>query len=119
VHHGMAAVAADVDEPAQGAVLAPHDRHRDLSGDRREEAPRLRDLLRPACVLPGRGEDALVLSREYRLVGVPRRRERPALFERMLELRKSVKNGAHRRACILTVRSVRIPEAPIWVKIAS
>ena len=71
--HGMAAVAADVDERAQHAVAAAHDEERHGAGVGGQEGARLGDLVRAPRVLPAAPEDALLLAREDLRVGVPAR----------------------------------------------
>ena len=87
------AVAADVDEAAQDALAVAGDDDRDVARLGRHERAGRRDLLRRAAVLPGAGEDALALERRDAGIGVPRRGQRPALLERVLERRKPSEMG--------------------------
>jgi hypothetical protein len=70
------AVAADVRERAQLAVIAADDEERLVGDLRGEVAARLRDLLRAPDELPGLGEDRPLLGLEHRGVEVPARRQR-------------------------------------------
>ncbi len=81
------AVAADVDEAAQDALVVADDHDRDLAREAREEVAGLRDAVGPAGVLPGAREDALALQPLDRRVGVPVRRERRAGREGGAEIR--------------------------------
>ena len=71
--HGMAAVAADVHERAQHAVVAAHHEQRHGTGVGGQVAAGRGDLVRPPRVLPAAPEDALLLAGEDLRVGVPAR----------------------------------------------
>jgi hypothetical protein len=81
----MAPVTADVHKAAQLPVTGSGHDDRDVACHRGEEAPGLRDLVRPPRVLPGGCEDALALELEEDRIRVPRGRQRPAFLERMIE----------------------------------
>jgi hypothetical protein len=81
----MAAVAADVDESTQLTVSGSGHDDRDVARDRGEKASGLLELVSPPDVLPRRREDSLAFELEEDRIRVPRGRERPAFFERMLE----------------------------------
>jgi hypothetical protein len=81
----MASVAADVHKAAQLPVTGSGHDDGDVACHRGEEAPGLRDLVRPPRVLPGGCEDALALELEEDRIRVPRGRQRPAFLERMIE----------------------------------
>ena len=71
LEHVVAAVAADVDERAEDAVRAAHDRERDGPGGDGDERAGLGDLVGAAGVLPAAPEDQLLLARQGVRVGVP------------------------------------------------
>ena len=85
VRYRMPAVPADVDERAQFArAVAEHDDRR-RAGVAREELPLLGDLTDVARVLPRAAEDPLLLLPMDGRVRVPRRWERQAGAELLLE----------------------------------
>ncbi len=71
-----APVPADVDEPAEGRVLAAHEHDGQEPRDGRRELPRLGDLVEACGVLPEAPEEPLLLQRRELGVDVPGVRER-------------------------------------------
>jgi hypothetical protein len=66
-----AAVAADVDERAQDAVVVADEEHRGVAGARGVERAGLGDLVRARDVLPEAAEDSLLLHLQRGRVDVP------------------------------------------------
>ena len=90
LHDDVAAVAADVDEAVEIAVLVPDKDDRDVAGLRGEVVAGLRHLGSYAGVLPRVLEDPLPLERENRAVRVPARGECVAGFEPLADLAEHV-----------------------------
>ncbi len=86
----MPSVTADIHESAELTVSGSGHDDRDVARDGGEEASGLRELGRPPGVLPGRREDPLALELEEEGIRVPRRWERPAFLEGMLERGQAV-----------------------------
>ena len=95
----VSSVAADVDQPAKRSVRAADDGDRDVPDLRREVRPGLGDPLRRPRVRPGAREEPLALALEDAGIGVPARRERPSVLERVLELGDRCRHVGHAHAC--------------------
>ena len=74
-----------VHEPAEDTVRSADDGDRDMPDLRGEVRPRLLDPLHGAGVHPGALENPLALEHVDVGVGVPARRQRPAVLERALD----------------------------------